>query len=66
MVVVMDTIQRVLILKNYEMNYKLTYTIGKRTVQEWYFHSKSLAYWMKSELLIKGGYDMGKFKVEEL
>jgi len=46
------------------MNYKLTYTIGKRTVQEWYFHSKSLAYWMKSELLIKGGYDMGKFKVE--
>ena len=46
--------------------YKLTYTIGKRTVQSWNFHSKSLAYWMKSELLNKGGFEMGTFKVEQV
>ena len=48
------------------MRYKLIYQIGKKVVQEWTFNNRSLAYWMKSELLIKGGYDMGKFKVNEI
>ena len=48
------------------MTYKLTYTIGKKVIQSWTMPSKVLCYWMKSELLIKGGYEMGKFKVEPL
>ena len=53
-------------IKSRDMRYKLIYQIGKKVVQEWTFNNKSLAYWMKSELLIKGGYDMGKFKVNEI
>lgn len=43
---------------------KLSYIIGKTTVQTWYLPSKTIAYWMKSKLLIEGGYEMGVFKVE--
>lgn len=53
-------------IKLLDMRYKLTYEIGKKVVQEWTFSNRTLAYWMKSELLIKGGYDMGKFKVKEI
>lgn len=52
--------------KLYDMRYKLIYQIGKKVIQEWTFNNRSLAYWMKSELLIKGGYDIGKFKVTEI
>jgi hypothetical protein len=45
------------------MGYKLIYQVGKKVVQEWTFSNRTLAYWMKSELLNKGGYEMGKFKV---
>lgn len=48
------------------MKFKLTYNVGKTTVQEWTFHSRSLAYWMKSELLWTGNYKNGKFKVEQI
>lgn len=48
------------------MKYKLTYIIGKKVVDEWTLTNRSLAYWMKSVLLNKGGYDMGKFKVTEI
>jgi hypothetical protein len=48
------------------MGYKLSYEIGKKVVQEWTFSNRTLAYWMKSVLLNKGGYDMGKFKVTEI
>lgn len=48
------------------MKFKLTYNIGKTVVQEWTFHSKSLAYWMKSELLFTGRFNDGKFKVEKI
>lgn len=45
------------------MSYKLTYQVGKQVVQEWTFNNKNLAYWMKSELLFTGRYQLGKFKV---
>lgn len=39
---------------------------GNKVVQEWNFHSKSLAYWYKSELIWTGRYNDGKFKVSPL
>lgn len=48
------------------MGYRLTYEIGNKVVEEWTFHSKSLAYWMKSELLWSGRYENGKFKIKKL
>lgn len=48
------------------MNFKLTYNIGKLAVQEWTFHNRSLAYWMKSKLLSTGNYDLGCFKVKQI
>jgi len=48
------------------MKFKLTYHIGTKVVQEWNFHSKSLAYWYKSELIWSGRYNDGKFKVSTI
>lgn len=45
------------------MTFKLSYHFGNKVVQEWYFQSKSLAYWYKSELMWSGNYNNGKFKV---
>jgi hypothetical protein len=53
-------------IKSRDMSYKLTYIIGKKVVQEWTLTNRSLAYWMKSELLNKGGYELGKFKVTSI
>jgi len=50
-------------IKSIDMSYKLIYQVGKKVVQEWTFSNRTLAYWMKSELLNKGGYELGKFKV---
>jgi hypothetical protein len=48
------------------MKFKLIYQVGKKTVQEWFFVSRSVAYWQKSALLNSGQYELGKFKVEEI
>lgn len=48
------------------MKYKLTYKIGLAVVQEWTFHSKSLAYWKRMDLIETGRYNMGEFKIEEI
>jgi len=45
---------------------KLTYQIGNKPIQEWTFNNKSLAYWMKSELLFTGRYNLGTFKIETI
>lgn len=50
-------------IKSRDMSYKLIYQVGKKVVQEWTFSNRTLAYWMKSELLNRGGYELGKFKV---
>lgn len=48
------------------MKYKLSYIVGLVVVQEWTFHSKSLAYWKRMDLIETGQYNLGTFKIEEV
>jgi hypothetical protein len=48
------------------MKYKLTYKIGLTIVQEWMFHSKSLANWKKYDLIETGRFNMGSFEIEQI
>ena len=48
------------------MTFKLTYYVGPKVLQEWYFHSKALAYWKKRNLIETGRFQYGKFKVTPL
>jgi hypothetical protein len=49
-----------------DMRYKLIYKIGMATVQEWIFHSKSLAYWKKMDLIETGRFNMGCFEIQQM
>jgi hypothetical protein len=48
------------------MTFKLIYKVGNKVVQEWFCHSKSLAYWKKSEMLNSGNFQLGKFTVSQI
>ena len=48
------------------MRYKLIYKIGMATVQEWIFHSKSLCYWKKMDLIETGRFNMGCFEIQQM
>lgn len=54
--------------RNYKIivMYILTYRIGLTIVQEWNFHSPSLANYKMHELIQTGRYNDGSFKIERL
>jgi K+-transporting ATPase c subunit len=47
------------------MSFKLSYIIGNKVVQEWYFPSRALANWKKKNLKDSGRFNLGKFQIEE-
>lgn len=48
------------------MSFKLSYIVGTKIIQEWYYPTKALANYKKKDFIQSGRFKLGKFQIKEI